>query len=67
MIRTAQSLGAHVTPINGRLWDPSADSYRPDRGYEASCRKRDGIALHGDLSHVEGPQHGNVPLDRHLA
>lgn len=43
MIRTAQSLGAHVTPyINGRLWDPAADSYRPDHGYDASCRKRDG-------------------------
>lgn len=43
MIQTAQSLGAHVTPyINGRLWDPAADSYRPDRGYDASCRKPDG-------------------------
>ena len=43
MIRTAQSLGAHVTPyINGRLWDPAADSYKPDRGCDASCRKPDG-------------------------
>ena len=43
MIRTAQSLGAHVTPyINGRLWAPAADSYKPDRGCDASCRKPDG-------------------------
>lgn len=34
---------AHVTPyINGRLWDPAADSYKPDRGCDASCRKPDG-------------------------
>ena len=28
--------------INGRLWDPAADSYKRDRGYDASCRKPDG-------------------------
>ena len=43
MVRSAQSLGARVTPyINGRLWDPAADSYKRDRGYDASCRKPDG-------------------------
>lgn len=43
MVSRAQALGARVTPyINGRLWDPAADSYRRDRGYEASCRKPDG-------------------------
>ena len=43
MVQGAQELGARVTPyINGRLWDPAADSYRRDRGYDASCRKPDG-------------------------
>ena len=43
MVRKAQGLGARVTPyINGRLWDPAADSYKRDRGYDASCRKPDG-------------------------
>lgn len=43
MVRTVQQQGAHVTPyINGRLWDPAADSYKRDRGYDASCRKPDG-------------------------
>lgn len=43
MVRDAQLLGARVTPyINGRLWDPAADSYKRDRGYDASCRKPDG-------------------------
>ena len=35
--------GVHVTPyINGRLWDPQADSYLRDGGPDASARKRDG-------------------------
>lgn len=49
MVSNAQKLGAHVTPyINGRLWDPSSDSYRRDRGYDASCRKPDG-ALYTEI------------------
>lgn len=43
MVRAVQQSGARVTPyINGRLWDPAADSYKRDRGYDASCRKPDG-------------------------
>ena len=43
MVSQAQRKGAFVTPyINGRLWDANADSYLPDKGYEASCRKTDG-------------------------
>ncbi len=42
MVEEIQSKGAHVTPyINGRLWDPSNDSYKRN-GYLASCRKPDG-------------------------
>lgn len=43
MVRAVQQSGARVTPyINGRLWDPAADSYKRDCGYDASCRKPDG-------------------------
>lgn len=43
MIAEVQAAGAHVTPyINGRLWDPSNDSYKNEKGYLASCRKKDG-------------------------
>ena len=43
MVRAVQQSGARVTTyINGRLWDPAADSYKRDRGYDASCRKPDG-------------------------
>lgn len=43
MVQAVQKMGARVTPyINGRLWDPAADSYKRDRGYDASCRKPDG-------------------------
>jgi len=42
-VAETQKLGGYVTPyINGRLWDPSTDSYKNKHGYEASCRKADG-------------------------
>ncbi len=42
MVKEIQRAGAHVTPyINGRLWDPSNDSYKK-KGHLASCRKADG-------------------------
>ena len=38
-----QKRGSHVVPyINGRLWDPDADSYKARNGASASCRKPDG-------------------------
>lgn len=43
LVREIQEKGAHITPYtNGRLWDPSNDSYRTLRGDLASCRKKDG-------------------------
>ena len=43
MVAEVQSLGAYVTPyINGRLWDPSTESYTAENGAAASCRKPDG-------------------------
>ncbi len=43
MVAEAQAMGAYVTPyINGRLWDPSTESYKAENASEASCRKPDG-------------------------
>jgi len=43
MINKVQKEKCHVIPyINGRLWDPAADSYVPMQGAKASCRKADG-------------------------
>jgi hypothetical protein len=43
MVADAQKKGAKVTPyINGRLWDPSNDSYKSENASLASCRKPDG-------------------------
>lgn len=43
LVKEIQSKGAHITPYtNGRLWDPSNDSYKALRGDLASCRKKDG-------------------------
>lgn len=43
MVREARKLGGYVTPyINGRLWDPSNETYARYHGAEASCRKTDG-------------------------
>lgn len=42
-IAEVQAKGSHVVPyINGRLWDPDADSYKARNGASASCRKYDG-------------------------
>jgi hypothetical protein len=42
-IADVQNKGCHVVPyINGRLWDPDADSYKAMNGASASCRKADG-------------------------
>ena len=46
--------GVHVTPyINGRLWDPKADSYLRDGGLSASARKQDGT-LYTELYGTSG-------------
>lgn len=43
MVKETRKLGGYVTPyINGRLWDPATESYKTQRGKEASCRKADG-------------------------
>lgn len=43
MIAEVQKRGCHTVPyINGRLWDPSSDSYAALNGASASCRKPDG-------------------------
>ena len=43
MISTIQKRKCHAVPyINGRLWDPAADSYTALNGASASCRKADG-------------------------
>lgn len=43
MIFTIQKRKCHAVPyINGRLWDPAADSYTALNGASASCRKADG-------------------------
>ena len=42
-IAALQERGIHVMPyINGRLWDPSTESYGPRNGKDASCRRPDG-------------------------
>ena len=46
--------GVHITPyINGRLWDPNADSYQRDGGPLASARKQDGT-LYTELYGTSG-------------
>jgi hypothetical protein len=43
MIRKIRSEKGYVIPyINGRLWDPEAESYTKLNGKETSCRKPDG-------------------------
>ncbi|MDD2960704.1 MAG: DUF6259 domain-containing protein [Muribaculaceae bacterium] len=42
-VSEVRSKGCYVVPyINGRLWDPDADSYKAMNGASASCRKPDG-------------------------
>lgn len=49
IVKQVRDRNCQVMPyINGRLWDPAADSYRPRRGYEASCRRPDG-ALYTEI------------------
>jgi len=46
--------GVQVTPyINGRLWDPKADSYLRDGGINASARKMDGT-LYSEIYPTSG-------------
>lgn len=43
IIRKVRSRNCQVMPyINGRLWDPGADSYTALNGKDASCRRADG-------------------------
>lgn len=43
LVAGVQARGCHTVPyINGRLWDPDADSYKALGGASASCRKPDG-------------------------
>jgi len=50
MVQRMQKLGTHVIPyINGRLWDPAAQSYKEQNGALSSCRKPDGT-LYTELS-----------------
>ncbi len=43
MMKKAQARGAHVVPyINGRLWDPSSESWKSDAGAATAARKYDG-------------------------
>ena len=43
VIKHIQNQNCHITPyINGRLWDPSANSYESCNGKDASCRNTDG-------------------------
>ena len=52
--------GVHVTPyINGRLWDPQADSFDRDGGAEATARKQDGT-LYTELYGTSGTPNANV-------
>lgn len=49
IIKGVRDRNCQVMPyINGRLWDPAADSYKPRHGYEASCRRPDG-ALYTEI------------------
>jgi len=49
IVKQVRERNCQVMPyINGRLWDPAADSYRPRKGYEASCRRPDG-ALYTEI------------------
>lgn len=49
IVKQVRDRNCQVMPyINGRLWDPGADSYRPRHGYEASCRRPDG-ALYTEI------------------
>lgn len=42
-VKQVRARNCHVIPyINGRLWDPVADSYAADNGKDASCRRPDG-------------------------
>lgn len=43
IIRDVRARNCQVMPyINGRLWDPAADSYSAANGRDASCRRPDG-------------------------
>ncbi len=43
IIAQVRSRNCQVMPyINGRLWDPAADSYKARNGRDASCRRPDG-------------------------
>lgn len=43
LVEKIRKHGCRVVPyINGRLWDPDADSYKTLNGAQASCRKPDG-------------------------
>ena len=49
IVKQVRDRNCQVMPyINGRLWDPGADSYTSRRGYEASCRRPDG-ALYTEI------------------
>ena len=49
IVKQVRDRNCQVMPyINGRLWDPGADSYKARKGYEASCRRPDG-ALYTEI------------------
>lgn len=49
IVQEVRKRNCQVMPyINGRLWDPGADSYKARKGYEASCRRPDG-ALYTEI------------------
>ena len=49
IVKDVRARNCQVMPyINGRLWDPGADSYTARHGYEASCRRADG-ALYTEI------------------
>lgn len=49
IVKQMRDRGCYVMPyINGRLWDPGADSYKARNGKDASCRRPDG-ALYTEI------------------
>lgn len=49
IVQAVRKRNCQVMPyINGRLWDPGADSYKARQGYLASCRRPDG-ALYTEI------------------
>lgn len=49
IVKKVRERNCQVMPyINGRLWDPGADSYKARQGYLASCRRPDG-ALYTEI------------------